>query len=199
MKIYSLNSEVKWYKRFKFYMPIITFIIVNFIAIPFFYFLLGDSSNIVRSVLTSLVMSVLITFDYIYTKVITYEKKTVVIKNKEIYLIVIQKETEFYGTDAKRKIDIDFNNSEEVNNIIKNHDKYLGISIYKVDKYDIIKEKKNKLIVRLYGIYTKWKYKEEKRKVSFDLIDKNRKIKLVIDNNYNNYEELIKYMKKKEK
>jgi len=199
MKIYSLNSEVKWYKRFKFYMPIITFIIVNLIAIPFFYFLLGDSSNIVRSVLTSLVMSVLITFDYIYTKVITYEKKTVVIKNKEIYLIVIQKETEFYGTDAKRKIDIDFNNSEEVNNIIKNHDKYLGISIYKVDKYDIIKEKKNKLIVRLYGIYTKWKYKEEKRKVSFDLIYKNRKIKLVIDNNYNNYEELIKYMKKKEK
>ncbi len=199
MKIYSLNGEIKWYKRFKIYMPLITFFIVNIIAIPFFYFILGDRSNLIRAIITSLVISLLITFDYIYTKVITYEKKTIVIKNKQIYLIVIQKETDFYGTDAKRKIDIDFNNKDEINDIIENHDKYLGIAIHKADKYDIIKEKKDKLIVRLYGIYTRWKYKEEKKNVLFKLVNKNRNIKLIIDNKYNGYEELIKYIKKKEK
>ena len=198
MKIYNLNGEVKWTKRVKVIIPILVFIIANAVLFPFFYIILSDSTELLRSILTSLVISTLITLDSIYTQVLNYEKKTVVIKNKKIYLITIQKETDFYGTDIKRNIDVDLSKKDVVDDILENQNKYVGISLYKIDKYGIINNRDSKLKLKIEGIYTKWKYKEEKRKAKYVLIDKNKKSKLIIDNKYENYEELIKYLKDKE-
>ena len=198
MKIYNLNGEVKWTKRVKIIIPILVFIIANIILIPFFYFLLSEGTELLRAILTSLAISILITIDSIYTQVLHYEKKTVVIKNKKIYLITIQKETDFYGTDIKRNIDVDLSKKDVVDDILENQSKYVGISLYKIDKYDIINSRDNKIKMNIDGIYTKWKYKEEKRRAMYVLVDKKKKAKLIIDNKYNNYEELIKYLKDKE-
>ena len=125
MKIYNLNGEVKWTRRVNVLIPILVFIIANALLIPFFYILLSGWTDLLRAVLTSLVISILITLDSIYTQVLHYEKKTVVIKNKKIYLVTIQKETDFYGTDIKRNIDVDLSKKEVIDDILENQSKYV--------------------------------------------------------------------------
>lgn len=199
MKIYNLKGIVKWYKRVKWYIPVLVFIISSVLFFLFFYFLLSGETNLIRSIITSLVITILITFDSIYTQVINFEEKTVVIKDKKISLIITQRERDFYGTDVKRKIDDDRSDKKVVDDILENQSKYLGISIYSVDKYDIIKISNNKLLLKLDGKYSKWKYVEEKKTAKFILSKKNKKMKLLIDDKYDDYESLIKYFKDKEK
>ena len=199
MKIYDLKENVKWYKRVKIYIPILVFVLVNAFFFPFFYFLLSGSTSLVRSIITSLVISILCTFDSIYTQVINYEPKTVVIKDKKISLIITQRETDFYGTEVKRKIDDDRKDKKVIDDILENQSKYLGISVYNADKYDIIKLSDNKVSLKLEGTYSYWKYVEEKKSAKFVLTKKNKKKKILIDDKYDNYKELIKYFKDKEK
>lgn len=199
MKIYNLKGTVKWNKRVKILTPILVFLIVNLLFIPFLYFVLSESADLLRSILTSLVVSLLATFDAVYSQVLKYEEKTVVIDDKKIYLIIKQRETDFYGFDIKRKIDIDLSDKKVIDDILKNQNKYLGISLFKADNYDIIKISDDKVSLKMNGKYTKWIHKRKKKEEVFILDTKDKKFNIQIDDKYDNYKELIKYFKGKEK
>ena len=196
MKIYNLKNTPKCNDKVKIYIPIIIFIIVNIILFPFLYYVLSLKTELIRSIITSLVISSLISIDSIIHQILNYEKKTIVIDNKEIKMIFIQRETTFYGTGVKRKTDIDYNDKKEIEKVINNIESYIGLSLYKVNDYKIIKKKDNSMKVLFRGTITEWKYKEEKKTAKYILVNKNKKFKMIIDNKYDNYKELAEYLNK---
>ena len=196
MKIYNLKDTPKCNDKVKIYIPIIIFIIVNIILFPFLYYVLSLKTELIRSIITSLVISSLISIDSIIHQILNYEKKMIVIDNKDIKMILVQRETTFYGTGVKRKIDIDYNDKKEMEKVINNIESYIGLSLYKVNDYKIIKKKDNSMKVLFRGTITEWKYKEEKKTAKYILVNKNKKFKMIIDNKYDNYKELAEYLNK---
>ena len=196
MKIYNLKEAPKRRNRVKIIIPILIFIVLNAILFPIFYFVLSEGTDLFRSIITSLAVSILVTIDNIIRQVIRYEKKTIVIDKNNIYLVIVQDETTFYYTDVKRKIDLDFNDKKVIEDIINNLDNYIGISLFKVDNYQILKKKDNSISIQFNGERTKWKYKEENKKPKYVLISKKQKIKMHLDDKYDNIKEMIEYFTK---
>ena len=197
MKIYNLKDVPKWNNKIKISKPIIAFILINIILFPFLFYVLSLKTELYRSIITTLVVSSLISVDIIVTQILNYEKKTIVIDKNKINLLIVQRETSFYGTDVKRKIDIDYSDKKEIEKVINHLEDYIGLSLYTVDDYKVIKEKKDSIQVLFNGSISEWKYKEEKKIPKYVLVNKNKRIKMIIDNKYDNYKELIEFFNKK--
>ena len=198
MKVYNRKNDLKWSKRVKWPKAIILFVILITILFLLFFFVIGGKTLLLRAILTSLVISGLITFGYIYTSVLNYEEVTPVIKDKELYLIIKQREKDFYDTDVKRKVDIDYSNEKELSKILSKDNKNIGLAVLKVSKYDIIKEGKDIYYIRVEGSINKWSFYEKKKQFGYELVEKEDKRVIKIDSSYNNYKELIKFIKKGE-
>ena len=198
MKVYNRKENVKWSKRVKWLKAIILFIILVTILFLLFYFIIGGKTLLLRAILTSLVMSGLITFGYIYSSVLNYEEVTPVIKDKELYLIINQREKDFYDTDIKRKTDIDYKDEKELSKVLSKDNKNIGLAVLKASKYDIIKESKETYLIKVEGTINKWKFYEKNKKFGYELVELNDKRVIKIDDSYTNYKELIKFIKKGE-
>ena len=75
------------------------------------------------------------------------EKKTIVIDKNDINILMVQKETDFYGTDVKRKIDIDYKDKDTIKDVINNQDKYIGLSLFDVNSYNVLKKNDKYVII----------------------------------------------------
>ena len=117
MKYYNKKDNLNWSKRVKWPKAIILFIILLVFFFILLYFIIGGKTLLLRASLTSLVISSLITFGYIYSSVLNYEEVTFVIKDKELYLVIKQREKDFYDTDIKRKLDVDYDNEKEMSKL----------------------------------------------------------------------------------
>ena len=197
MKIYNLKENPKVKDKVNFLLPLIVFILLNILLFPFFYYVLSEQTELIRSIITSLIISLLVSLDIVISRILMYEKKTIIIDKKDVKILMVQKETDFYGTDVKRKIDIDYNNKEEIKDVIDNQDKYVGLSIFNVDSYNVLRKTDNYLIIIFNGTLNKWKYVEEKKVSKYVLFTKNKKIKMKLDEKYDNIKEMIDYFTKK--
>lgn len=196
MKIYNLKEEPKVKDKINFLFPLIVFILLSILLFPFFYYVLSEQTELLRSIITSLVISLLIGIDIIISRILSYEKKTIVIDKNDINILMVQKETDFYGTDVKRKIDIDYKDKDTIKDVINNQDKYIGLSLFDVNSYNVLKKNDKYVIIVFDGTISKWKYKEENKVPKYVLFTKNKKIKMKIDEKYDNIKEMIDYFTK---
>ena len=193
MRIYNLKKPVKNIKKIKILIPIIIFIFINISLIPFFYYVLSKETDLFRSIITSVIISVLIPLDIIIRQVLRYEQKTLVIDNKNIKFVIVQDETAFYYTNIVRNIDVDYNDKKTIQDIIKNLDKYMGLSLFDVDSYKVLKKSDDSITILFDGKRTKWKCITEKKELKCVLISKKEKIKMKFDDKYDNIKEIVEY------
>ena len=73
--------------------------------------------------------------------------------------------------------------------------KNIGINIYLIDKYDIIKVDNKYIKVKLEGTIKKWDRKLVKRRCEYFLIEEKEERIVTIDNRFDKYDELIKLFK----
>lgn len=198
MKYYNKKDNLNWPKRVKWPKAIILFIILLVFFFILLYFIIGGKTLLLRASLTSLVISSLITFGYIYSSVLNYEEVTFVIKDKELYLVIKQREKDFYDTDIKRKLDVDYDNEKEMSKVLSKDNKNIGLAVLKASKYDIIKESKDIYLIKIEGTLNKWSFYDRKKQFGYELVEVPNKRVVKVDNNFNNYKDLIKFIKKGE-
>ena len=196
MKIYDTKPNLKWQKKVKWPKTIIIFVAILLISFIFLFLIIGKQTLLVRAILTSLIISSLISFGYALSCVLNYEEIIPVIYKKELYLIIKQRETDFYDTDIKRHLDLNLEDEKEVSKVLSKNNKKIGLASLKVSKCEIIKEKKDKCIVKLEGTLNKWEYYEKKKEFGYELKESKHKRKITIDKTYKNYKDLIKTIKK---
>lgn len=196
MKVFSTNKKVKWQDKVKIIKSIILFVLLFILLFLLLYFVVGGKTLLLRAIITSLVIALLITAGYITSCILNYEEYIPVIKDKELYIIIKQRETDFYDTDIKRKIDIDFEDEKEVSKVLSKDNKNVGLAFLKVSDCDIIKEKNDNYKIRVKGVLTKWKFYDRKKSFGYELKDFDHKRIIYIDNTYKDYKELIKFIKK---
>jgi len=196
MKIYNIKDKVKWTKRVKWLKALIMFIIIIAILFPLLYFVVGEQTELLRAIITSLVISSLITGGYIYSNVLSYEPVTYVVDGKKLFLIIEQKEKDFYNTNIELNRNIDYENKDTIKKLLSMKDKITGIAIFEAKKYDIIKEKDNKCKVSFEGVYNTWKYYDRKKDdFGYEMKSFDKKKVTTIDDKYNDYKELIEFIK----
>lgn len=193
MEIYE--RKIKWINKVNWIITIIVYIILLIVFFLLFYFLLGKQTELVRPIITSIIVSTLLIISFIYSSILKYENYMIAINKKKKYLIIEQKESDFLYTDVKIKRLKDYNNRHDIEELISKPEKNIGINVYEINKCDMIKEKNKSYIFKVNGINNKWIYKESKKTVEYSLTKKEEERKIVIYKDIDNYDELIKDIK----
>ena len=193
MEIYE--RKIKWINKVNWIITIIVYMILLIVFFLLFYFLLGKQTELVRPIITSIIVSTLLIISFIYSSILKYENYMIAINKKKKYLIIEQKETDFFYTDVKIKRLKDYNNRQDIEELISKPEKNIGINVYEIDKCDMIKEKNKSYILKVKGTNNKWAYKESKKTVDYSLTKKEEERKIVIYKDIDNYDELIKDIK----
>ena len=193
MKIYK--RELKWKDKVNWRKVIILFFIMAIVGFLMFYFVIGGKTLLGRAIITSLIIAVLLTISNILTSIIKYDDFIVLVDNKKKYLICDQDENFFFDVDGKPQRVRRLKNDKEVLEVFNDLEKNIGLDIYEIDKYDIIKREDNYMTLELHGSIKKWDRKIVKRRCEFSLIEEKEDRIITIDNRFDKYDELVKTFK----
>ena len=193
MEIYE--RKTKWSNKVNWIIAITMYMILLIVFFLLFYFLLGKQTELVRPIITSIIVSTLLVISFVYSSVLKYEDYMIVISKKKKYLIIEQKESDFIYSDANIKRLKDYNNRHDIEELISKPEKNIGINVYEINKCDMIKEKNKRYLLRVKGTNNKWIYKENKKTIDYSLSKKEEERKIVIYKDIDNYDELIKDIK----
>ncbi len=194
MKVYN-KKKTRWYKKVRFIPTVIASSFLFLLLIFLFFCILSGNTNLIRSIITSVIITILLTFDIVYSQVLKYEEKIPVVKGQTLYLLIYQKITDFFDTDIKIDLKVDLNDENDVEKVIDKQDDYVGLSLFKVDKVRTGKHKNSYL---LDGVIKEWSFKETKDTCEYILVEKNKCVKINIDDDYYEYKDLIEYLNNKE-
>ena len=184
----------KWYKKIDWKKIIIFFIIILLICFLVFYFL-GKDKYISKAISTSIIISSLITLKYLLNDLMEDRKKMFFIEKKNIFYVELHDQK-----DGKFISDSDFDemikgkSAKEVYDDISN---YEGIDCGKVEKVLSVKKKLNKLIVSALVKSKEWVPIGRITIKKIALEDINTKKKIVIHNDFDNYDKLCKLFEEK--
>ncbi len=198
MKSYYFVTKEKITKRINIIEIIFSFILIFGIFFSFFFILLSNYSDLLRAILTSLVLAVLIEMGIVVSHLIKIRETVYAVYNKRLYIILFQNNSYFFD-DEFMNSDKFFDTVDDnlIKDIIENNGKYIGAQVLKVDKIKSFKDKKNCFSFNAHGRLSFWKALGNLLTIDkFVLAYKNAFKRFVVTKEYKNYDELKVYISK---
>lgn len=198
MKSYYFVTKEKLYKRINMLEVMISFILIFGLFFSFFYIFLSEYSDLLRAIITSLVLTFLIEIGIIVSHLIKTRETVYAVYNKKLYIILFQNNSYFFD-DEFMNSDKFFEtvNDDLIKDILENNNKYIGAQVLKVDKIKSFKEKKNTFTFNVHGKLSFWKalgnlFTIDKFVLSYRNVFK----RCVVTKEYKNYDELKLFISK---
>ena len=198
MKSCYFIAKENAFKRINLLEVLISFILIFGLFFSFFYILLSGCNDLVRALITSLVLAILLETEIIVSHLIKLKETVYAIYNKKLYIILFQNNSYFF--------DSEFMNSDKffeivddnlIKDIIDNNSKYIGAQVFKVEKIKNFKEKKDCFNFSVTGRVSFWKALGGLFTIDkFVLSYKNVFRRFVVTKEYKNYDELKLYISK---
>ena len=189
-------TKEKISKRINMIEVLISFVIIFGLFFSFFYILLSECSDLLRAILTSLVLTLLLEIEIIVSHLIKTRETVYAVYNKKLYIILFQNNSYFFD-DEFMNSDRFFKevNDDLIKDIIENNGKYIGAQVLKVDKMKSFKERKNYYTFSARGRVSFWKAVGNLLTIDkFVLSYKNTFRRFVVTKEYKNYDELKLYI-----
>ena len=193
MKVYK--RKLKWKDKVNWRKVILMFLLVSIVGFLILFYVVGSGTELVRAIITSIIIGLLLTISNIVSSIIYYDDFTVLVDNKKKYLLCNQDENFFFDAKGNAKRVKDYDTDEKAIEAFDNLEKNIGIDIYQIDKYDIIKVDDKYIRIKLDGTIKKWDRKLEKRRCDYYLVEEKEERIITIHNRFENYDELIKIFK----
>jgi len=193
MKVYK--RKLKWKDKVNWRKVILMFLLISIIGFLILFYVVGSGTELIRAIITSILIGLLLTISTIVSSILYYDDFTILVDNKKKYLICNQDENFFFDAKGNAKRVKDYDTDEKVVEAFNNLEKNIGIDIYQIDKYDIIKVDDKYIRIKLDGTIRKWDRKLEKRRCDYYLVEEKEERIITIDNRFENYDELVKIFK----
>lgn len=193
----SNKNNSKIYEKIN-YIKMLIVIVVSFLLFTLFLYYIGKQQNLDRAVITSLIIALLLGIGSIIGDILENRSRVFVIKKDELGYLEIH--TEKVGgaflRDKEYDEALDKFGIEEIYN---NSYKYEGIDKGIINDIISIKKKYNRIVVRANVVEKQWRTSSFFTISKLYVVEKEKKKKLIIPNDYDNYNKLFKKMKTKEK
>ncbi len=195
MEIYKSNGKnCKFYKKID-YIKLLLVIIVSLLIFSLFFYYIGKEQELCKSICTALIITVLISMGSIMSDLVDNRSRIFIINKNEIGFIEIHSEK--VGGDFLKESEFnEILSKYDIEEIYKDNNKFEGIDKGIINKVLKIKKKYNKTIVKANIGLKEWKSSSFLTISKVYLIDKNCTKRIVIPNDYDKYDELIKKMRK---
>lgn len=184
----------KWYKKIDWKRAIIYYIILFIICFLVFYWL-GKDKYISNAIFTSIIISFLIILEFVLNDLIENRKKIFYTEKNNIFYIELHDQK-----DGKFISDTDFDEiikNKKAKEVYNNISDYEGIDCGKIEKVLSVKKKSNKIVVVALVKSKEWVPMGRITIKKLSLENKNKEKKIVIQNDFDNYDKLYKLFEEK--
>lgn len=199
MKIYKCSEKkVHWFDKVEWGKTIISFLVLTVLFFLFFYFGVGNSTNLERALSTSLLISYFIGIALILHDCIDNRIEIYAILEDNLYVVIPHKFSSEYD-DSLISYD-DFkkmtNSEDKIKEILDNLSNFTGIDVYKIDSINSLKIKNKSFNFIAKGEVSKWQPKGGIFFVKkYNLIKDTFRKKFIVPCDYKKYNELLQYIK----
>lgn len=195
MEIFRVNKKnTKLYKKIN-YLKLLLVIIIIFVLFFILFYFIGREQNINRAIYTSIIISFIVGLGSIFSDLIDYRDRVYVIDDKEFGYIEIHKET--VGGVFLRECEYnDVLDQHGIEEIYKHNNKYEGIDKGIIKKVISVKKKYNRTILIANVVEKEWKSSSFFTISKLHIVEKEKKKKMIIPNDYDNYDKLYKKINK---
>ena len=195
MEVFKCNQKKnKWYQKINWPKVLIIFI-VSFLIFYLFFYYISNAYEIDRVFLTSLIISILITINYIFNDIIENRDRVFIINKSDIGYIEIHKELS--GKFLKSS---DFNkiiSKEDIEEIyLKNH-LFEGIDRGIIKSINYLKKKNNCIVIKAKTDEKIWKSVSRFTISKIYLVNRIKNKKIIIPNDYEENNKIYKYLKER--
>jgi len=194
MEIYKSNyknnrlyNKINWIK-------LLTVFFVSFLSFSIFFYYIGNKSDLNNSIITSFIISILLSIWSILNDILQDRTRVFVVKDKEIGFIEIHEEK-----TGKFLRDYEFNElllKNEVKEIYNNINLYEGVDKGIIKKVISVKKKYNRIVLVADVEKKEWQSASKVTISKLYLVDNEKRKKIIIPNDYDNYEKLYKKLSK---
>ena len=197
MKLLYYNIDKKLIKRIRWSKDLVYFLILFVLFFSFFFFLLSERQEILRPITSSLYVSFFITLGIEVSYLIDNKEYIYVLKKNTLYVIMFQNDSYYLDDDnlTSEKLRKDISD-EKIEDILDNTDKYIGVSILKVEKIGSLRERRNHFSFMTSGEQSFWKTEGTFFTVSnYVMAFRKKRKKLIVTKEYKDYDVLLKYVR----
>ena len=195
MKIYRSNyNKLKWYKKIN-WIKLLTWIVILSVSLTLLLNYLGKGNDFERAITTSLLITSLIGVDIVLSDLFRHKSIILIEDKKELKYVDLQ-----YGKDGTY---IPYYEYEEIitkddpKEIYEKIDKYEGLTCGLIKDIIKIKKRSNALIIKANVKEKYWKASGTFKINKISLEEKEYKKKIIIKNDFQNYDEIYKLLLKK--
>ena len=168
---------------------IVVIVCIIFFTISFYY--IGEKRDINNSLRVASIISILLGASSIIGDIIDNRDRMFIIDNDNIGYIEIHKE-KVSGPYLKDEEYFKIINKKGIEEVFKNNHLYEGIDKGTITSIISIKKKYNRMVVKANVIEKMWKSSSSYTISKLYVVEKERKKKIIIPNDLDNYEELYK-------
>lgn len=193
----SDKSNSKIYEKIN-YIKMLIVIVLSFLLFTLFLYYIGKQQNLDRAVITSFVISLLLGIGSVIGDILENRSRVFCIDKDEIGYLELH--TDQVGGAFLR--DKEYEDTLEKNGILeiyKNIQKYEGIDKGIIKNVISIKKKYNRMVVKAIVLEKQWKTSSFFTISKLYVVEKEKSKKIIIPNDYDNYNKLYKKLKTKEK
>lgn len=195
MEIYKSNRKnSKIYKKID-YLKLLIIIVVSFTLFTLFFYYIGRQQKLGDSILTSILVTLLISLGSIISDILENRVKVFLSDRKELGYIEIHNEN-FGGPFVSDREYQEVLKKYDIEEIYKDNSQYEGIDKGVIKKVLKIKKRFNKTVVKAEVDLKEWKSSSFISIVNLFIKEKTCIKKIIIPNDYDNYEKLYKKLSK---
>lgn len=190
----SNKNNKKWYQKINWKKIIIIFTIV--LLICFFAFnYLGRNKDIVSALTRSIIIASLIIIELIVSDLVENRKKIIFLDKKDLFYVEIHDQK-----DGKFISDTDFDmmiKNRKIKEVYNNIEDYEGIDCGHIEEVLSIRKDNNRLVVIANVNAKEWVPIGKITVKKLELQERNYNKKIIIPNDFDNYDELYKLLDRK--
>ena len=190
----SNKNNKKWYQKINWKKIIIIFTIV--LLICFFAFnYLGRNKDIVSALTRSIIIASLIIIELIVSDLVENRKKIIFLDKKDLFYVEIHDQK-----DGKFISDTDFDmmiKNRKIKEVYNNIEDYEGIDCGHIEEVLSIRKDNNRLVVIANVNAKEWVPIGKITVKKLELQESNYNKKIIIPNDFDNYDELYKLLDRK--
>ena len=195
MEIYKSNRKnSKIYKKID-YLKLLIIIVVSFTLFTLFFYYIGRQQKLGDSILTSILVTLLISLGSIISDILENRVKVFLSDRKELGYIEIHNEN-FGGPFVSDREYQEVLKKYDIEEIYKDNSQYEGIDKGVIKKVLKIKKRFNKTVVKAEVDLKEWKSSSFISIANLFIKEKTCIKKIIIPNDYDNYEKLYKKLSK---
>ena len=196
MEIFKSNRKnKKLYQKIN-YTKLLLVIIIPLIVLSIFFYFVGGKQNIDTSIYKSSLVSLLLGLGSFFGDIVENRSRIFLIDKNNIGYIDIHTE-KVGGPYLKDNEFFDIVNKHGIEEVFKNNHNYEGIDKTIIKNIISVKKKYNRIVLKANVVTKEWKSSSIYTIAKLYIVEKERKKKIIIPNDYDNYDKLFKILTKK--